>query len=140
MWDFDYHTFTLYNDYQYSGSFSTRENDRIRQWEILKLDSKTSTGKYYFSDLAKRDPQFRQRLIDRWNMYKNTWKTGLPAYLDEMANYIRISEYYNQKKWGYSNKQNGDCSLSFQESVNAMKTAFQRRWQWMDENLPKLGQ
>jgi len=149
-WDFDYHTFTLYGDFSNGQSWSSSENSRLRQWEILKMDNKGSNNKYYFADLAKNDAEFRARLLERWDQYKNTWKNGLPAYIDEMAQYILISEYYNRQLYGSnagsvnsSNrnyKQNGDWDLSFLDAVKAMKTAFQKRWQWMDENLPKLGQ
>ena len=148
-WDFDYHTFTLYNDYSNGRSWSSSENSRLRQWEILKMDNKGSNNKYYFADLAKNDAQFRARLLERWDQYKNTWKTGLPAYIDEMAQYILISEYYNRQLYGSnagsvnSNnnnyKQNGDWDLSFLDAVKAMKTAFQKRWEWMDSNLKTLG-
>lgn len=144
MWDFDYHTFTLYGDFQYSGSWNDEENARLRQWEILKLDSKTSSGKYYFSDLASRDPQFKSRLVQRWNQYKTVWKDSLPAYIDQMADKIRVSEYYNEKKWGYPNKQNGDNDLDksgnqdFQKAIDAMKKAFLIRWDWIDKNIGKL--
>ena len=147
-WDFDYHTFTLYNDFsQTSSSWNSNENSRLRQWELLKMDNKNG-NKYYFADLVKKDPLFKARLLKRWNLYKYTWKQGFPAYLDQMAEYIRVSESCNRKLWGTnggsvkdSNKnylQNGDWNLSFQEAVNAMKTAFLKRWQWMDENLPNL--
>ena len=140
-WDFDYHTFTLYGDFEYSYTgWNNTENARIKQWEILKMDSKEgNTNKYYFSDLVKKDPQFKARLLERWNMYKDVWKEGFPAYVDEVARKIEVSETYNNSKWGYPNKQNGDNALSFKDAVSAMKTAFQKRWQWMDENLSKLG-
>lgn len=134
-WDFDYHTFTLYNDYQNGGGgWSSTENPRLKQWEILKMDNKNGQ-KYYFADLAKRDPIFKAHLVTRWNMYKDTWKEGFPAYVDEMAEKIRVSESYNETIWGYSNKQNGDNQLTFQNAVNALKTAFQKRWEWIDQNI-----
>lgn len=140
VWDFDYHTFTLKEVSSGWGGGSTSDSPRLRQWELLKMDNK-SGNKYYFADLVKYDPQFKARLLQRWNQYKNIWKEGLPAYIDQMANYIRLSESYNWSKWGLNNpngKQNGDEDLSFQEAVNAMKQAFLIRWQWMDDNLPNL--
>ena len=158
IWDFDYHTFTLYNDGS-NGNQASGENSRIKQWEILKMDSKGSSGgwggwggggsssgnKYYFADLAKRSPKFRERLLERWNEYKYVWRDSLPIYIDQMANYIRLSESYNIQVWAENTtksnyKQNGDYNLSFQNAVAAMKSAFLKRWAWMDENLPKLGQ
>ena len=143
VWDFDYHTFTLYNDAAYS-SPSSGENPRIRQWELLKMDNKGG-NKYYFADLVKYDSQFKARLLERWNEYKYVWRDSLPLYIDMMADSIRVSESYNDTRWvdnkSLSNyRQNGDYNLSFQEAVNAMKSAFRKRWDWIDQNLPTLCQ
>ena len=142
VWDFDYHTFTLYGDAAYSNPGSG-ENPRLRQWELLKMDNK-GNNKYYFADLAKYDEEFRTRLVARWNEYKYVWKDSLPIYIDPMANYIRLSETYNDTRWASNKnltnyKQNGDYNLTFQQAVNAMKQAFLTRWAWIDENITKLG-
>ncbi|MBO7415564.1 MAG: CotH kinase family protein [Bacteroidaceae bacterium] len=150
VWDFDYHTYTLYNDYSNGwGGWSSNENSRLRQWELLKMDAK-GNNKYYFADLAKYDPEFRSMLVERWNKYKNTWKNEFPKYVDMMADSIRLSESYNRQIWpqggyvdvnsSYKNyQQNGDWDLTFQQAVNAVKTAFQKRWDWIDANITKLG-
>ena len=142
VWDFDYHTFTLYNDAAYS-SAASGDNPRIKQWELLKMDNKGYNNKYYFADLVKRSPKFKQRLKERWNEYKYVWRDSLPIYIDMMADSIRLSESYNIKVWAENTsltnyRQNGDYNLSFQEAVNAMKSAFLKRWEWMDKNLPDL--
>ena len=142
VWDFDYHTFTLYNDAAY-GSAASGDNPRIKQWELLKMDNKGYNNKYYFADLVKRSPKFKQRLKERWNEYKYVWRDSLPIYIDMMADSIRLSESYNIKVWAENTsltnyRQNGDYNLSFQEAVNAMKSAFLKRWEWMDKNLPGL--
>ena len=142
VWDFDYHTFTLYGDAAYSNPGSG-ENPRLRQWELLKMDNK-GNNKYYFADLAKYDSEFRERLVARWNEYRYVWRDSLPIYIDQMANYIRLSESYNDSRWASNKsltnyKQNGDYNLTFQQAVNAMKQAFLKRWTWIDENITKLG-
>ena len=138
MWDFDYHTFTLYNDYENSSASwsSSNVNPRLTQWEILKMTNKGG-NRYYFSDL-KRDPQFKSLLIERWNKYKVIWKDGFDDYVDQMAEKIRLSETYNQKLWGYPSKQNGDWCLTFDKAVQAIKTAFQKRMEWIDNNIGNL--
>ena len=147
VWDFDYHTYTLYGDFsqnQWNGSsWNSNENPRLRQWELLKMDNKGG-NKYYFADLAKYDSEFRSLLIQRWNQYKNTWKTEFPKYVDMMADSIRLSESYNNTLWKKNEsltnyRQNGDYTLTFQQAVNAIKTAFQKRWDWIDQNITKLG-
>jgi len=155
VWDFDYHTFTLYNDAS-QGSAASGENPRIKQWELLKMDNKSSNNggwgwggssssenKYYFADLVKKSPKFKSRLIERWNQYKYVWKDSLPIYIDMMADSIRVSESVNISVWAQNTsltnyKQNGDYNLSFQGAVDAMKSAFLKRWEWLDQNLPKL--
>ena len=146
VWDFDYHTFTLYNDAAYS-SPSTSENSRLYQWELLSMSAKKKNGsdnKYYFSDLAKYDAEFRTRLVARWNEYKYVWRDSLPLYIDMMADSIRESASINLTVWAENTsianyKQNGDYNLSFQGAVDAMKTAFRKRWEWIDANITKLG-
>ena len=103
-----------------------------------------SDNKYYFSDLAKYDSEFRTRLQARWNEYKYVWRDSLPVYIDMMADSIRESASINLTVWAENTslanyRQNGDYNLSFQEAVNAMKTAFQKRWEWIDANITKLG-
>lgn len=147
VWDFDYHTFTLYGEG--TSSSPSGENSRLKQWEILKMDYKNgNSNKYYFSDLVKRDPQFKARLVERWNMHKDTWKQQLPAYIDMMADSIRLSESCNRQLWpqggsvnGSNNnslRQNGDFYMTFQGAVNAMKEAFLKRWKFIDDNIGSL--
>ena len=107
------------------------------------MDAK-GNNKYYFADLAKYDPEFRTLLVERWNRYKNTWKNEFPKYVDMMADSIRLSESYNNSLWKENEsltnyRQNGDYNLTFQQAVNALKSAFQKRWTWIDENITKLG-
>ena len=144
VWDFDYHTYTLYGDFsQTSQQWNSNENPRLRQWELLKMDNKGG-NKYYFADLAKYDSEFRSLLVERWNKYKNTWKNEFPKYVDMMADSIRLSESYNNTLWKKNEsltnyKQNGDYTRTFQQAVDAIKTAFQKRWDWIDQNITKLG-
>ena len=136
-WDYDYHTFTLKEGSSWGGS---SDSPRLKQWELLKMDNKEN-NKYYFSDLVKYDPEFKARLVELWNQYKNVWKEGFPAYVDEVAEKIRLSESYNWTIWGLNNpngNQNGDENLSFQQAVDNIKEAFLKRRQWIDENLPNL--
>ena len=137
IWDFDYHTFTLYNDFEYgTTTWDNSENQRLYQWEILKMTNKGG-NKYYFADL-KRDPQFKAILVERWNKYKNVWKDEFEDYVDMMADKIRVSESYNERLWGYPCRQNGDWCLTFDQAIQALKDAFKKRWKWIDDNIGKL--
>ena len=136
VWDFDYHTFMP---------------SRANQWEALSISSKVnqwggwwgggqSQSKFYYTSLLK-DPAFKQRLVDRWNMLKVRF-AGLPEYIDMMADSIRASEEWNYKVWGRIQNSNGDensdINLTFQESVNKMKEGFEKKFKWIDENISKL--
>ena len=98
---------------------------------------KNKSGKFYYTDLLK-DPQFKALLLQRWNEYKVKWQNGFEDYVDQMAEKIRASESYNYKIWGCPSRQNGDWSLTFDDAVKAIKTAFKKRLQWIDENISKL--
>ena len=136
MWDYDYHTFTLYNDFEYgSATWNSSENSRLKQWEILSMANKS--GKFYYTNLLK-DPQFKALLLQRWNEYKAKWQNGFEDYVDQMAEKIRVSESYNYKIWGCPSRQNGDWQLSFDDAVKAIKTAFKKRLQWIDSNIGNL--
>ena len=136
IWDFDYHTFTLYNDYEYNNqSWSNSKNQRLYQWEIMKMTNKG--GKYYYSDL-KRNAKFKALLLERWNQYKTVWEAGFNDYVDEMASKIKVSWKYNSEMWGCPSKQNGDWNLSFDDAVKAIKDAFKIRMEWIDQNIGNL--
>ncbi len=136
MWDYDYHTFTLYGDFEYGNTtWNSTENQRLYQWEIMKMTNKNGT--YYFSDL-KRNPEFKALLIERWNTLKEVWKEGFEDYVDEVAEKIRVSETYNKQLWGYPSRENGDWQLTFDKAIEALKTAFNKRWTWIDQNIGSL--
>ena len=130
VWDFDYHTFTLKDE---RGNTSSR----LEQWELLTISHKSNNSNYYFNRL-KGDPEFKRRLIDRWDMHKVKFKQ-LPTYIRAMADSIRLSEAENYKVWGAINNpngnQNGDQNLSFQEAVETMIQAFNKRYDWIETKI-----
>ena len=129
VWDFDYHTFTLYDE-------SGRQSSRLSRWELLDLSSKNNQN-YYFNRL-KKETEFKRAIIDEWDKHKNDFKK-LPDYLRTMADKIRLSEAQNYNVWGAiynpNGNQNGDQNLSFQESIDAMIEAFNKRWDWMETKV-----
>lgn len=127
VWDFDYHTFMP---------------SRAYQWEGLSISAKTSSSraKFYYTSLLK-DPKFKERLIERWEMLKYEF-AGLPDYIDMMADSIRASEECNYRIWGriqnHAGDENRDIDMTFQQSIDSMKEGFRRKWQWMDNNIRNL--
>jgi hypothetical protein len=93
--------------------------------------------KSIFYPALLKDEKFRSRLVERWNLQKDALK-GLPDYIDEMADRIRLSESYNIAMWPISNDENGDEKMTFQQSVDRIKKAFLDKWEWMDKNIGNL--
>ena len=114
VWDFDYHVFIP---------------NRTQQWAGAKQT--------LFYPALLKDEKFCARLVERWNLQKDVLK-GLPDYIDEMADRIRVSEAYNIAMWPISNDENGDEKMTFQESIDRIKKAFLDKWEWMDKNIGNL--
>lgn len=129
VWDFDYHTFM---PQCYEGG-----HDLAKSWMILKLSAKTSSGRYYYSDMLQ-DPRFKTALVERWDELKYKFKE-LPDYIDMMADSISASEACNRELWFNvtSNTQNGD-RMEFRSAIRRMKDGFLKRWEWIDVNIRKL--
>ena len=100
VWDFDYHVFCP---------------DRTNFWA-------GATKTLFYPSLLK-DEKFRNRMIERWELQKDVLKK-LPEYIDQQADHIRLSEGYNQVMWPISNRENGDETMTFQQSVDRIKKAF----------------
>ena len=114
VWDFDYHTFCP---------------DRTTFW--------AGADKTLFYPALLKDEKFRSRLIERWDLQKDELKK-LPEYIDEQVERLRLSESYNAAMWPISNRENGDETMTFQQSVDRMKQAFLDKWSWMDKNIRNL--
>ena len=114
VWDFDYHVF-------YPGG--------SRTW--------VGATKTMFYPALRKDPKFKERLVDRWESRKAALKK-LPDYIDSQADYIRISESVNQEMWPISNRENGDETMTFQQSIDRIKKYFLDKWEWMDANIKSL--
>ena len=114
VWDFDYHVFCPQYTHQWVGA----------------------TKSIFYPALLK-DEKFRARLVERWDMQKNDLKK-LPDYIDGQVELLRESERINHDMWPISNDENGDEKMTFQESVERIKSAFLDKWEWMDQNIRNL--
>ena len=114
LWDFDYHGFVPTLSHQWAGVTKT----------------------VYYPALIK-DEKFRARMMELWERDKEKF-AGFAAYVDEMAEKIRISEEVNHELWPISNRENGDETMTFQQAVNRIKEGFSLKLDWMDSNLGKL--
>ena len=114
VWDFDFMVFVPANSNHWVGANRT-----------------------LFYPALLKDEKFRARLLERWELYKDDLKK-LPEYLDAQADYIRLSEQYNQALWPIDNNENGDEKMTFQQAVDRAKQAFLDKWNWMDRNVKNL--
>ena len=114
IWDFDYQSWVP----QYT-----------KNWQ--------GANKTLFYPALLKDEKFRSRLLERWNAQKDVLK-GLPEYIDQMADYLRLSETFNHNLWPINNAENGDEQMTFQESIDRIKKCFLEKWEWMDKNIANL--
>ena len=140
VWDFDYKTFIsklVTTSTNWHGTTTTEDN-RSQKWVGA------TNQNYYYYYLCK-DPVFKARMLNLWDAYKEIiTPDAFNEYIDSMADYLRLSEIFNTRMWGVKNgkdqKQNGDHEESFQGAVNLMKTAFEEKRQFMNNNLGTLNQ
>ena len=116
VWDFDFHGFLPSLSHQWAGA------DKA----------------LYYPTLYK-DERFRSRMLELWDGKKDTFRK-LTAYIDEMAEHIRLSEEFNHALWPiptYQNE-NGDEQMTFQQAVERIKQGFTQKLEWMDKHLADL--
>ena len=121
VWDFDYLTF-----YDKSGTPS-----RSNKWVGV------AESNYYFYYFT-RDSAFRSRAYQLWSAYKPTIESALLTYIDDMKNYLALSEMFNTEMWGWSGTdqgQNGDNGDSFDTAVSKMKSAFTTKLTFMNGRI-----
>lgn len=121
VWDFDYLTF-----YDKSG-YPSRSN----KWVGVNQSN------YYYYYLTQ-DPQFRSRAYELWSTYKPIIESAMLTYIENMKDYISLSEPFNTDMWGWSGEdqnQNGDNSDSFVNAVSKMKNAFTTKLNFMDSKI-----
>ena len=116
VWDFDYHGFVPALSRQWAGATRT----------------------VYYSALYK-DEKFRKRMLELWESRKNDL-LKLTEYIDVMAEKIRLSEECNHALWPipYTQSENGDEQMTFQQAVDRIKQGFTEKWNWMDAHLGDL--
>ena len=121
IWDFDYSTFLP---------------SRANFWSAKEGNNFI----FYYKDLLN-DSKFRSRLVERWNERKNQYK-DLPAYIDSMAEYIRLSEQYNHQLWPQAGvnhgNENGEANMTFDEAVANIKSGFLAKWEWIDQHISNI--
>ena len=121
VWDFDYLTF-----YDKSGKPS-----RSNKWVGV---AESNYYYYYFT----QDPAFRSRAYELWSAYKPIIESDMLTYIDDMKDYLTLSEEFNSDIWGWNGTdqgQNGDNGDSFTSAVSKMKSAFTTKLNFMDGKI-----
>ena len=121
VWDVDYLTF-----YDKSGRTS-----RSNMWVGVNQSN------YYYYYLTQ-DPQFRSRAYELWSVYKSIIESAMLTYIENMKDYISLSEPFNTDLWGWSGTdqdQNGDNRELFVNAVAKMKAAFTTKLNFMDSKI-----
>jgi len=115
VWDFDYHAFCPQFVHSWTGATRTM-----------------------FYPALLKDPKFCDRLLERWEMQKETLK-GLPDYIDQTVARIAVSEALNHEMWPINtNSENGDEQMSHAQSIERIKRSFLNKWEWIDQNIGKV--
>ena len=119
VWDFDWGTFMPHT-----------------KFVVL---NRTDGLKCIYYDRLFQDPQFKQRVKERWNMFESGFRE-VSGYIQSEADRIRNSESMNHTLWpitqdviGYY--PNGDETKTFDQAVSRMITAYSEKLEWMDTTI-----
>lgn len=140
-WDFDYETYIAQSYINKSG---TKDG-----WRGF-----TQTGYYYH--YMRYNPKFVERIKTLWNdTDRKTAIQGLPAYINQMAGKISLSQQYDEDLWPYdpddsSTTENRNDNhdyydtwnrkvIPFTTAISTMITNFNARVSWMDTKINALG-
>lgn len=115
VWDFDWESFKTKN-----------------RWLIM--------DKMYYGRLFQ-DSQFKARAKERWNTLESGFRE-IPEFIESEAARIKGSESMNWAMWpitqnssGFQGFVNGDEKVSFDEAVRMMKSAYEAKLNWMDQQI-----
>lgn len=119
VWDFDWGTFMPHT-----------------KFVVL---NRTDGLKCIYYDRLFQDPQFKQKVKERWNMFESGFRE-VSGYIQSEADRIRNSESMNHALWpitqdviGYY--PNGDETKTFDQAVSRMITAYSEKLEWMDTTI-----
>lgn len=98
----------------------------------------TSFNSLYYLQLFQ-DQGFRQLVKDRWARVK---EAGLLQhtcdFIDLTEQQLALSDQLNAKMWPITRPMNADTFLSFHDAAQKLKTAFIRKYTWLDNAINQL--
>lgn len=83
---------------------------------------------YYYKLLT--EPNFVARLKDKWQAYKNVWKSEIPIYIEKTYQTIRRAALRNEEMWPEWNEIYDN--ISYDECVKNMMISYERQIDYMD--------
>ena len=90
---------------------------------------------YY--DKLFEDPQFVNKVKERWNSLKTTLQT-IPNFIETEKLKLSKSADLNIQLWPISSRVNGDETMSFEDAVNRMKNAYENRLQVIENAINNM--
>ncbi|MBQ0089061.1 MAG: CotH kinase family protein [Prevotellaceae bacterium] len=113
VWDFDYYTF-------------------------VPQSTNTFCAKYLYYSVLFDDPQFISLVKKRWNLYKDKFRTAIPAFIDKTKRELELSNSLNSDMWPITISVNGDETLNFDEAVERLKSAYLNKLEWLDKQIEAM--
>ena len=80
---------------------------------------------------------FVARVKERWALLKPNFDK-ISAFIESEAAIIAPSEKMNHIMWPITQAVNGDESMTFEEAVQRMKSAYEQKLQWLDEAINNM--
>jgi len=90
----------------------------------------------YYPRLFK-NPTFVARVKERWALLKPEFNK-ISAFIESEKKTITPSEKMNHEMWPITQTVNGDESLTFEEAVRRMKSAYEEKLKWLDKAINQL--
>ena len=84
-----------------------------------------------------QDPTFVARVKERWGILKSNLQT-IPAFIDIEKSKLSKSAEINIQLWPISSRVNGDETMSFDDAVQRMKTAYEARLEFIDNAINNM--
>ncbi len=118
------------------GNAKPRQGFNPAGWYWSQLDDR----QYSWFRRLLEDPDFAQRLVDRWGELRtNQFATGtILARIDELAALLSEAQVRNFRRWhvlGRSISPNAFVGESFEEEISFLKQWTRQRIEWMDGAL-----
>lgn len=148
VWDFDWQTFPNFTGIKefgsrnpnYVGWFGSVSSSTIN----IMLYTTSSSNYMWYSYLVKDSATFNAAVKERWNVMK-PYLQNVVWYIDMLAEQNAVSVEYDRAMWPIESKErssthahSGDERMTYEESIEAMKTFINDRIAVMDKHFNSL--